>query len=155
MLLLTKVNNYSSKIGSPSYFSRTSSLGRGRVTPTNHRTSLFSQLSLRERNSTSFESLYRVLLISTESKYRTVVSAGAHIQTVFQCLAMFKVPMQCFSMQVVMNKCFLLNPEKNLVQLCLVVFEKKQKPCNFGALHFRKKSSTIRRLGYSYNQLNC
>jgi len=30
----------------------------------------------------------------------------------------------CFSMQVVMNKCFLLNPEKNLTQICLVVFEK-------------------------------
>jgi len=27
-------------------------------------------------------------------------------------------------MQLVMNKCFLLNPEKNLVQIRLVVFEK-------------------------------
>jgi len=27
-------------------------------------------------------------------------------------------------MQVVMNKCFLLNPEKNLAQIRLVVFEK-------------------------------
>jgi len=31
-------------------------------------------------------------------------------------------------MLVVMNKCFLLNPEKkNLVQICLVVFEKNAK----------------------------
>jgi len=29
----------------------------------------------------------------------------------------------CFSMQVVINKCFLLNPEKNLAQIRLVVFE--------------------------------
>jgi len=28
-------------------------------------------------------------------------------------------------MQVVMNKCFLLNPEKNVAQIRLVVFEKK------------------------------
>jgi len=34
-----------------------------------------------------------------------------------------KCRVQCFSMQVVMNKCFLLNPEKNLVQIRLVVFE--------------------------------
>jgi len=27
-------------------------------------------------------------------------------------------------MQVVMNKCFILNPEKNLAQIRLVVFEK-------------------------------
>jgi len=33
----------------------------------------------------------------------------------------------CFSMQVVMNKCFLLNPEKNLTQIRLVVYEKTQK----------------------------
>jgi len=32
----------------------------------------------------------------------------------------------CFSMQVVTNKCFLLNLEKNLVQICLVVLEKNQ-----------------------------
>jgi len=34
---------------------------------------------------------------------------------------------QCFSMQAVMNKCFLLNPEKNLAQIRLVVFEKNAK----------------------------
>jgi len=34
---------------------------------------------------------------------------------------------QCFSMQVVMNKCFLLSSEKKLVQIRLVVFEKKCK----------------------------
>jgi len=32
----------------------------------------------------------------------------------------------CFSMQVLI-KCFLLNPEKNLAQICLVVFEKNVK----------------------------
>jgi len=40
---------------------------------------------------------------------------------------MFRGRMHCFSMQVVMNKCFLLNPEKNLAQIRLVVFEKTQK----------------------------
>jgi len=30
-------------------------------------------------------------------------------------------------MQVVMNKCFLLNPEKNLAQIRLVIFEKDAK----------------------------
>jgi len=33
----------------------------------------------------------------------------------------------CFSMQVVINKCFLLNPEKNLTQIRLVVIEKNAK----------------------------
>jgi len=33
----------------------------------------------------------------------------------------------CFSMQVVMNKCFLLNTEKNLAQIRLVVYEKNAK----------------------------
>jgi len=32
--------------------------------------------------------------------------------------------MQCFSMHVVINKWFLLNPEKNLAQIYLVVLEK-------------------------------
>jgi len=31
-------------------------------------------------------------------------------------------------MQVVMNKCFLLNPEKKLVQIHLIVPKKTQKP---------------------------
>jgi len=34
---------------------------------------------------------------------------------------------QCFSMQVVKYKCFLLNPEKKLVQIRFVVFEKNAK----------------------------
>jgi len=34
---------------------------------------------------------------------------------------------QRFSMQIVMNSCFLLNPEKNLVQICHVVFKKNAK----------------------------
>jgi len=33
----------------------------------------------------------------------------------------------CFSMQVLMNKSFLLNPEKNLAHIRLVVFEKNAK----------------------------
>jgi len=36
-------------------------------------------------------------------------------------------------MQVVMNKCFLLNPEKNLTQICLVVFEKNAKKRTFNS----------------------
>jgi len=42
--------------------------------------------------------------------------------------------MHCFSMQVVMNKCFLLNPEKEMAQLRLVVWEKRKKT----HLSFRK-----------------
>jgi len=38
--------------------------------------------------------------------------------------ALVKGQVHCFSMQVVINKCFFLNPEKNLVQIRLVVFEK-------------------------------
>jgi len=36
----------------------------------------------------------------------------------------FKGQVQCFSVHVVMNKCFLLNPEKDLAKIRLVVFEK-------------------------------
>jgi len=36
----------------------------------------------------------------------------------------FKGQVQCFSMQVVINKCFLLNPEKTLAQIRLVVLDK-------------------------------
>jgi len=39
-------------------------------------------------------------------------------------LEILKGRVHCFSMQVVINKYFLLNPEKNLVQIRLVVFEK-------------------------------
>jgi len=35
-------------------------------------------------------------------------------------------------MQVIINKCFHLNPDKNLLQVCLVAFEKKSK--NFDIL---------------------
>jgi len=45
----------------------------------------------------------------------------------------FKGLVQCFSMQVVMNKCFLLNPEKKLAQICLVVFEKNAKIAHFNS----------------------
>jgi len=55
----------------------------------------------------------------------------------------------CFSMQVVINKCFLLNPEKSLAQIRLVVFKKN-------APLIPKNDVTepkARRLGYSNNQL--
>jgi len=41
-------------------------------------------------------------------------------------LCPFDLKAECiaFQMQVVMNKCFLLNPEKILVQIRLVIFEK-------------------------------
>jgi len=39
----------------------------------------------------------------------------------------FKGQVHCFLMQVVIKKCFLLNPEKNLAQIRLVVYEKMQK----------------------------
>jgi len=39
----------------------------------------------------------------------------------------------CFSMQVVMNKCFHLNPEKNLAQIRLAVFEKNTKNAHFNS----------------------
>jgi len=42
-------------------------------------------------------------------------------------IALFKDLVQCFSMPVVMIECFFLNPEKNLAQIRLVVFEKNAK----------------------------
>jgi len=36
----------------------------------------------------------------------------------------FKGRVQCFSMQVVMNKYFLLNSQKKLAQIHLVIFQK-------------------------------
>jgi len=39
----------------------------------------------------------------------------------------FKGRVHCFSMQIAMNKCIFLSPEKNLVQIRLVVFEKNAK----------------------------
>jgi len=49
-------------------------------------------------------------------------------------------------MQVVMKKCFLLNPEKKLAQLRLVIFEKN-------ALLIPKNDVNETRLGYSNYQL--
>jgi len=43
----------------------------------------------------------------------------------------FEGQVQCSSMQVILNKCFSLNPEKNLVQIDLVVWEKCKKKRNF------------------------
>jgi len=44
---------------------------------------------------------------------------------------LFKGRVQCFSVQIVMNKCILLNLEKNLAQIRLVVFEKNAKNVYF------------------------
>jgi len=44
-----------------------------------------------------------------------------------------KARVHCFSMKVQMNKCFLLNTEKKLAQICLVIFEKNAKNANFNA----------------------
>jgi len=54
---------------------------------------------------------------------------GLHFETRgrrhFRKCNFLKGRLHCFSMQViVMNKCFLLNPEKYLAQVRLVVFEK-------------------------------
>jgi len=53
-----------------------------------------------------------------------------------------------FSMQVAMNKWFLLNPEKNLTQIRLVVFDKTQNT------HILIPKNDVT-LGYSDYQLNC
>jgi len=45
-------------------------------------------------------------------------------------------------MQVGLNKCFLLNPEKNLAQIRLIVFEKNVKPLNSDELQFQKNNVT-------------
>jgi len=57
-----------------------------------------------------------------------------------------------FSMQVVINKCFLLNPEKNLAEIRLVVFEKNAKKHTLIPKNDVTDPKT-RRLGYSNNQL--
>jgi len=58
----------------------------------------------------------------------------------------------CFSMQVVVNKCFLLNPEKNLTQIRLVVFEKNVKNATLSPKNDVTEPK-FRRPGYSNNQL--
>jgi len=50
-----------------------------------------------------------------------------------------------------MNKCFLLNPEKKLAQIHLVVFEKKAKNAPV-ILKYDVTEPKVRRLGYSNNQ---
>jgi len=52
-----------------------------------------------------------------------------------------------FSRQAVINNCFLLNPEKKLAQIRLVVFEKKAKA------HILVRKMRHRDEGYSNNQL--
>jgi len=44
-----------------------------------------------------------------------------------------KGQVHCYSIQVVMNKYFLLNPEKNLAQICLFVFKKNTKNAHFNS----------------------
>jgi len=44
-----------------------------------------------------------------------------------------KGQVQSFSMQVVINKSFFLDPEKNLAQICLVIFEKNAKNVHFNS----------------------
>jgi len=61
---------------------------------------------------------------------------------------LFKSRVQFFLMQVVINKCFLLNPEKKLAQICLVVVFAKNPHFNS-----KKMTSPSRTLGYSNNQL--
>jgi len=50
----------------------------------------------------------------------------SHIRYEFATI-LLKGRVHCFSMQVVINKCFLLNPEKKLAQIRLIVFEKNAK----------------------------
>jgi len=54
-------------------------------------------------------------------------------------------------MQVVMNKCFLINPEKKLAQIRLIVFEKNAKNASL----MPKNNVTEPKARYSNNQLNC
>jgi len=58
------------------------------------------------------------------------LSSTIHRKRVCKCMCI-KRRVQCFSMQVVINKCFPLNPEKGLVQIHLVVFEKNAKNAHF------------------------
>jgi len=64
-----------------------------------------------------------------------------------------KSQVQCFSMQVVMNKCFLLNIEKILALIRLVVLEKNRST----PTHYISKNDVIEQkaIGYSSNQLSC
>jgi len=39
--------------------------------------------------------------------------------------------MHCFTMQVAMNKCFILNPERKLAQIRVVVFEENKTNAHF------------------------
>jgi len=43
-------------------------------------------------------------------------------------------------MQVVINKCFPLNPEKNLTEIRLVIFEKNEKNAHFNSEKWRHRA---------------
>jgi len=58
---------------------------------------------------------------------------GSNRYNVIELLYNVKGRVHCFSMQVVLNKCFLLNPEKKLEQIPLVVFEKSAKKLTFNS----------------------
>jgi len=48
-----------------------------------------------------------------------------------------------------MNKCFLLNPEKKIAQICLVVFKKNAKTANSDALLYSKNNSGSLKLTFN------
>jgi len=65
----------------------------------------------------------------------------------------FKDRVHCISIQIIKNKCFLLNPGKNVAQIRLLGFEKKNAK---NARVIPKNDVTepkARKLGYSNNQL--
>jgi len=57
-----------------------------------------------------------------EDKRGEGVSFSRFMRTFFN----YKGQVLCFTMQVVMNGCFLLNREKKIAQIRLVLFEKKR-----------------------------
>jgi len=79
--------------------------------------------------------------------YRKLLSFKGRVH----CFSMFKGRVHCFSMQVVMNKCFLLNLEKNLAQIRLIL-EKNAKNATLIPKNDVSEPKS-RKLGYSNNQL--
>jgi len=54
-----------------------------------------------------------------------------------------------------MNKCFLLNSEKNLAQICLVIFEKNRKLLNSHIVQFQKTSQQVRLCHWARHLTGC
>jgi len=66
------------------------------------------------------------------AKQKSYEQTSQHIKIdMFLRVTYLKGRVHCFSMQVVINKCFLLNLEKKLALIRLVVFEKNTKKANF------------------------